>query len=110
MSEKDKNGSSGSNLTLSDVASALGLSKATVSLVINNDPRVAEKTRIKVLQKIEELGYVYNRGAAGLSTGRSNTVGLAIHDLSNPYFTEVCSARPAFQRCLEKQADMDPAV
>lgn len=92
MSEKDKNGSSGSNLTLSDVASALGLSKATVSLVINNDPRVAEKTRIKVLQKIEELGYVYNRGAAGLSTGRSNTVGLAIHDLSNPYFTEVCSA------------------
>lgn len=78
------------NITLSDIAAALGVSKATVSLAINNDPRVAEDTRRKILSKIEEVGYVYNRGAAGLSTGRSNTVGLAVHDITNPYFTEVC--------------------
>lgn len=79
------------NITLNDIAESLGVSKATVSLAINNDSRVAEETRRKILTKIEELGYVYNRGAAGLSTGRSNTVGLAVHDITNPYFAEVCS-------------------
>ena len=77
---------------MSDIATALSISKATVSLVINNDPRVSEKTRKKVHNKIKELGYVYNQGTARLSTGRSNTIGLAVHNLSNPYFTEVCSA------------------
>ena len=81
-----------SKITLNDVAKVLGISKATVSLAINADPRVAEKTRLKVLKKIEELGYVYNRGAAGLTTGKSNTIGLAVHDLTNPYFAEVCAA------------------
>jgi LacI family transcriptional regulator len=80
------------NVRLSDIASALGISKATVSLVINKSPKVSEKTRKKVLSKIDELGYIYNRGAAGLSTGKSNTIGLAVHNLSNPYFTHVCSA------------------
>lgn len=96
MSENVKNngsnGITGSNVRLSDVAAALGLSKATVSLVVNNDPRVAKKTRQKVLSKIEELGYIYNRGAAGLSTGKSNTIGLAVHNLLNPYFSEVFAA------------------
>lgn len=92
MKKNQKERKPGSSLTLSDVAAALGISKATVSLVINSDSRVAEKTRKIVLNKIEELGYVYNRGAAGLTTGRSNTIGLAVHDLTNPYFTEVCSA------------------
>lgn len=81
----------GKNITLNDIATALGVSKATVSLAINNDSRVAAKTRRKILNKIEEVGYIYNRGAAGLSTGRSNTVGLAVHDITNPYFTEVCA-------------------
>ena len=79
------------NITLNDVATALGVSKATVSLAINNDSRVADETRRKILAKIEELGYVYNRGAAGLSTGQSNTIGLAVHDITNPYFAEVCA-------------------
>ena len=92
MAEQDRKIGNGSNVRLSDIATALGISKATVSLVINNDPRVSEKTRQKVLKKTKELGYIYNRGAAGLSTGRSNTIGLAVHNLSNPYFTEVCSA------------------
>jgi LacI family transcriptional regulator len=92
MAGKANDESSGGHIRLSDIAAALGISKATVSLAINNNPKVSEKTRQKVLQKIKELGYVYNRGAAGLSTGRSNTIGLAVHNLSNPYFTEVCSA------------------
>ncbi len=79
------------NVTLGDIAGILGISKATVSLAINNDPRVADGTRRKILNKVEELGYVYNRGAAGLSTGQSHTVGLAVHNLTNPYFAEACA-------------------
>lgn len=92
------------NITLSDIAQALGVSKATVSLAINNDSRVADTTRRKILAKIEELGYVYNRGAAGLSTGQTNTVGLAVHDITNPYFTEVCAECEAILRQNNKLA------
>ncbi|NNK14014.1 MAG: LacI family DNA-binding transcriptional regulator [Desulfofustis sp.] len=92
MVDKSNNEGNITNIRLSDIAAALGISKATVSLAINNNPKVSEKTRQKVLKKIKELGYVYNRGAAGLSTGKSNTIGLAVHNLSNPYFTKVCSA------------------
>jgi len=63
-----------------------------VSLTINGSPLVAAKTRAKILKKIEELGYVYNRGAAELSTGKSRIIGLAVHDITNPYFSEVCAA------------------
>lgn len=83
------------NITLNDIAKAVGVSKATVSLAINNDARVARETRRNVQSMAEELGYVYNRGAAGLSTGKSNTVGLAVHDITNPFFTEVCAEAEA---------------
>lgn len=79
-------------VTLRDIAEALDVSKATVSLAINGSSLVAEKTKRRVFEKIEELGYVYNRGAAGLSTGETHTVGLAIHDITNPYFSQVCAA------------------
>lgn len=92
MADRSNSEGNRTNIRLSDIAAALGISKATVSLAINDNPKVSAKTRQKVLKKIKELGYVYNRGAAGLSTGKSNTIGLAVHNLSNPYFTEVCSA------------------
>jgi LacI family transcriptional regulator len=92
------------NVTLSDIAGILGISKATVSLAINNDPRVADGTRRKILNKAEELGYIYNRGAAGLSTGQSHTVGLAIHNLTNPYFAEACAECEAILSLNNKMA------
>lgn len=82
----------GKKVTLQDVANSLGISKATVSLCLNGSRLVADNTRALVLTKIEELGYVYNRSAASLSTGESKTIGLAIHALTNPYFTQVCSS------------------
>lgn len=82
----------GNKLTLNDIAKVLGLSKSTISLAINNDPRVADKTREKIFNKIDEMGYVYNRGAAGLATGKTNTVGIAVHDLPNPFFATLCFA------------------
>lgn len=50
---------------------------------------VAESTRRQVLVAAEELGYVYNRRAASLRMQRSNTVGLLIAGLSNPFFADL---------------------
>lgn len=79
-------------IRLQDVADALGVSKATVSLAINGSSLVADTTKKLVLEKIDELGYVYNRGAAGLSTGETRTIGLAVHDFTNPFFSRVCAS------------------
>lgn len=78
-------------VTLKDIADSLGISKATVSLCLNNSPLASKKTLAKVMLKIEQMGYVYNRRAAGLATGKSNTVGLCVHDITSPYFTHLCA-------------------
>ncbi|HJS86053.1 MAG TPA: LacI family DNA-binding transcriptional regulator, partial [Acetobacteraceae bacterium] len=68
------------------------MSKATVSLVLRNSPSIPERTRKRVLSAAEQLGYVYNRGAASLRSTRTRLIALAINDLVNPYFAEVTAA------------------
>lgn len=92
MSEKQLSKSKSRNVTLRDIALKLGVSKATVSLAINHNPLVAKKTRDKILKMADTLGYVYNRRAASISTGKTRTLGLAVHNITNPYFAEVCAA------------------
>jgi LacI family transcriptional regulator len=60
--------------------------------VLRKSPLVAQKTRESVLEAVESLGYVYNRGAANLRTQRSHTIGVAINELANPYFAELTAA------------------
>jgi LacI family transcriptional regulator len=79
-------------VTVDDLARHAGVSRATVSLVLRKSPLVAEKTRDSVLEAVESLGYVYNRGAANLRTQRSHTIGVAINELTNPYFAELTAA------------------
>lgn len=76
-------------VTLVDVGREAGVSRSTVSLVLNGSPLVADATRTRVEEAIEAVGYVYNRGAAGLRTKQSQTVGLVITDMLNPFFTEL---------------------
>jgi LacI family transcriptional regulator len=73
-------------VTLLDVARAAGVSRATASLVIRKSPLVADDTRRRVEQAIAKLGYVYNMGAASMRATRSNTVGVIIPNLGNPFF------------------------
>jgi LacI family transcriptional regulator len=68
-----------------------GVSVGTVSLVINGSKLVAGRTRDRVAQAIQELGYVYDRGAAQLRSRRTRMVGLSVCSLINPYFAEVTS-------------------
>lgn len=78
-----------SRATIIDIAERAGVSKSTVSLVVSGSPLVKPQTRARVEAAIEELGYVYNRGAASLRKSRSNIVGMVINDLLNPFFAEL---------------------
>lgn len=76
-------------VTLGDVAIAAGVSTATVSRVINNFPRVADATRRRVLDAIEELHYTPNFAGRMLVTQRTHTLGLIITDITNPFYPAV---------------------
>src|SRR3712207_7205927 len=76
-------------VTIQDVADRAGVSAMTVSRVINNHVRVASATRQRVIQAINELGYVPNALARGLLQGRTRTIALIVSDISNPFFTQV---------------------
>ena len=78
-------------VTLADVAHACGVSKATVSLVVRESPRIGEKTTLKVRSAMTELGYVYNRNAAQIRSGVSKTVGLIVPNLTNPFLARVAA-------------------
>ncbi|PPE79474.1 LacI family transcriptional regulator [Kaistia algarum] len=80
---------SASRVTMIDIARHAGVSKSTVSLVLQASTQVKTETREKVLATIDKLGYVYNRGAANLRSSRSNIVGMVINDLANPFFAEL---------------------
>ena len=68
--------------TINDVARLSGVSKKTVSRVINNSPLLNEETRRKVAEVIADLGYVPNPQARALALRRNFLIGL-IHDNPN---------------------------
>ncbi len=74
--------------TIKDVARAAGVSKSTVSLVLQNNPAVKAETRVSVQKAMARIGYVYNRAAATLRSSNTGLIGLIINDLRNPFFTE----------------------
>ncbi|MCM3762955.1 LacI family DNA-binding transcriptional regulator [Alkalihalobacillus oceani] len=76
-------------VTLQDVAQAAGVSRATASLIVRGSPKISAATREKVLGKMNELGYVYDRVAANLRSKQSTTVGLLITEIANPFFSEL---------------------
>ena len=75
-------------LTIIDIANLAGVSKSTVSRVINNDKHVSNKTRKKVLKIINEMGYVPDDIARSLITKKTYTIGLIIPDIMNPFYSE----------------------
>lgn len=76
-------------VNVKDVAALAGVSVATVSNVLNAPDRVVEETRRRVQDAINELGWVRNESARQLRVGRSDTVGIVLVDVANPYFTNV---------------------
>src|SRR3954471_500010 len=79
-------------VTMADVARLAGVSVTTVSHVINGTRPASERTRRSVLSAIERTGYRPNSIARALARGGTQSLGLAISGLSNPYFTDVVAA------------------
>ncbi|MCZ4370951.1 LacI family DNA-binding transcriptional regulator [Vibrio diazotrophicus] len=75
--------------TINDVCKAAGVSKATVSRVLNNSPQVKEVTRNAVLSVMKELGYQPNTLAQALATNTSNSIGLVLPEFRSSYFGSV---------------------
>ena len=80
-------------LTIEDIAQRSGVSRSTVSRVINSDLNVKEETRRKVLEIIQDINFQPNLAAKGLATGRTNVIGIVIPAgvsviFSDPYFPQ----------------------
>ena len=76
---------------LRDVAQRAGVSVRTVSNVVNDFPRVAPETRLRVQEAIRELGYRPNLVARQLRRGRTVVVSLVVPEIDSPYFAELAS-------------------
>ena len=74
--------------SISDVAKAAGVTVGVVSRVLNGDPKlqVRAETRERVLAAARSLNYTPNHAARAMRAGRSNAIGLAVHDVSNPVY------------------------
>lgn len=75
--------------TILDIAAEAGLSKSTVSLVLQDSHLIRPETAERVREAARKLGYIYNRRAAELRRKASKTIGVIINDLMNPFFAEV---------------------
>lgn len=78
--------------TILDVAAAAGVSRQTVTRAMNDMPGIRQATRERVQELARELGYSPSRFAKGLVQGARTSVGLAIPDLTNPYFPAFASS------------------
>ena len=76
-------------LTISDIAQLAGVSRATVSGVLNGSSTVSEKTKKKVLAIIEKHNYRPNEVARALALRHTGLIGLIIRDISNPLFSKI---------------------
>jgi LacI family transcriptional regulator len=72
-----------------EVARHAGVSLGTVSNVLNHPELVTDETRGRVQRAIDELGFVRNGSARQLRVGSTQSIGLVVLDVSNPFFTEV---------------------
>ena len=86
--------------TCIEVAKKAGVSRQTVSRVINNSPNVTEETRLRVLQAIDELSYHPNMLARALKSAKSCGIGFIVPDPLNPFFIKIASS---LQNKLSKQ-------
>lgn len=78
-------------ITIHDIARALEIDSSTVSRALNDSPRVSAKTKKRILDKANELGYQRNSLASNLRTNKTNTIGVIVPRISRNFFSNVIS-------------------
>lgn len=79
--------------SLEDIAKSIGVSKATVSFVLNDkgdEFNISKEKQRLIREKAKELSYVPNFFAKSLRQGSTKTIGLVLADISNPFYAELC--------------------
>jgi LacI family transcriptional regulator len=76
-------------ITIAEVAQEAGVSMMTVSRVINDKEGVSEETAQRIREIIERLGYRPSGLARGLASNRTQTLGLVVPDIGNPFFSDI---------------------
>lgn len=84
--------------SLKDVADAAGVSVTTVSRMLNGSLQLPPETKLRIDKAIHELKYEPNPHARRLSRGRSDTIGLVVPDIANPFFATLVAT-------IEEEAD-----
>ena len=79
-------------VTVRDVAALAGVSSSTVSRVLNDHPTISPKTQKIVRDACKALNYVPDIAAKGLAGHETHTIGIIVPDISNPYFSALCTA------------------
>lgn len=87
-------------VTVYDVARIAGVSIKTVSRVVNGSTEVTERTRVRVMTVVDEVGYIPNSAARSLKTGTSDTIGVVVDSLADPFFAALVSV--VEERSLER--------
>ncbi|MDQ0456751.1 LacI family DNA-binding transcriptional regulator [Rhizobium paknamense] len=100
-------------ITLTDVAEAAGVGESTVSRVLRNHGSFSEKTRMRVMEAVERLGYVPNRIAGALASTGTPLVAILVPSLSNIVFADLMSGITRTLEARQRQAvfavtDYDP--
>ncbi len=80
-------------VTVDEIAKIAGVSKATVSRVLNNVPEgVGSETRIRVQKIIDKMNYTSDRSGAANRSMRSRSIALVLPDITNPFFADIAKA------------------
>ena len=76
-------------ITIYDIADQLGVSPATVSRALNDNPSISISTRKKINSLAEKLGYRHNHFASSLRLQKTHTIGVILHELNSYFITSV---------------------
>ncbi len=76
-------------VTIKDIAKRCGVSVSTVSRALNNHPDVSDAVRERVMETVRAVHYVPNNSARDLAKPQSNSIGLVVRGVGNPFFSKV---------------------
>jgi len=82
-------------ITIKDIAKICGVGVATVSRALNNHPDINQDTKQKVMDVVNEYGFVPNNSARNLKLTESNIIAVLVKGISNPFFMRMISVMEA---------------